>query len=62
MELKEKELLSKSIEVINKQKAIIDDLRHQVEWALNLLELGQAIIKDQEAKIKELEEKIQAYG
>ena len=47
------ELLAKARHVIKEQQEIIDQLRGQVDWALRLLDQGQAIMKDlQEANDK----------
>lgn len=52
------ELLTKARKVMKEQKEIIDQLRGQVDWALALLEQGQAIMKSQDAEIKLLKMKV----
>lgn len=48
------ELLAKARKVIKEQNEIIDQLRGQVDWALKLLEHGEAIMKDQQKTNDEL--------
>ncbi len=52
------ELLTRARKVMKEQKEIIDQLRGQVDWALALLEQGQAIMKSQDAEIKLLKMKV----
>jgi len=52
------ELLTRARKVMAEQKEIIDQLRGQVDWALALLEQGQAIMKSQDAEIKLLKMKV----
>ena len=52
------ELLAKARKVMKEQEEIIDQLRGQVDWALALLEQGQAIMKSQDAEIKLLKMKV----
>lgn len=52
------ELLTRARKVMKEQKEIIDQLRGEVDWALALLEQGQAIMKSQDAEIKLLKMKV----